>query len=429
MYIILNMHKEVIRHLSEDYTVPVRDPLWKHIYLSPGLRKITYHPEFQKLGRISQLGPASLVYPGATHTRLNHSLGVFYLSRRILKSILFSKGCPDYLSLKGVKSFLCASMLHDIGHFPHAHSFMELPLKDHEELSGEIILDSDIGQIIEKEIGGSAELTAAIVDTSIHANGNRELIFFRNILSGVLDPDKLDYLNRDAYFCGVPYGMQDIDFVISQIRPTESGIGLTGKGLTAVENILFSKYLMYKTVYWHIDVRISTALVKKAVSLGLSGGFLNPEELYGMDDKTFFQKMTETPEEIASLVRESETPRNYTIISQPAFDNRNALHRELMDLKMRHKHEQRLAGMIEARYPGLLPENHLVIDIPSRISFEVDLPIITKEGTIPFTDAGSVFSKPVVQGFTETLRHIRVIVPSETAAKVPHLELDPFSIP
>ena len=423
------MHKEIIRHLSEDYTVPVRDPLWKHIYLSPGLRKITYHPEFQKLGRIKQLGPASLVYPGATHTRLNHSLGVFYLSRRILKSILFSEGCPGYLTLKGVKSFLCASMLHDIGHFPHAHSFMELPLKDHEDLSGKIIRDSGIGEIIESEIGGSTELTAAIVDTSIPAKKNRELIFFRNILSGVLDPDKLDYLNRDAYFCGVPYGMQDIDFVISQIRPTDSGIGLTAKGLTAVENILFSKYLMYKTVYWHVDVRISTALVKKAVSLGLSGGFLNPVELYGMDDDTFFRKMTETPEDIASLIRESETPRNYTIISQTPFDDKNALHRDLMDLDLRHKHEERLAGMIESRYPGLLPKNHLVIDIPSKISFEVDLPILTKQGIIPFTDAGSVFSKPVVQGFTETLRHIRVIVPASVARLVPQMELDPFSLP
>ena len=155
--------------------------------------------------------------------------------------------------------------------------------------------------------------------------------------------------------------------------------------------------------------------MKKAVALGLSEGYLKPEALYGMDDDTFFRKMTETPEEIASLVRESETPRKYTIISQTPFESDNALHRDLMDLELRHKHEKRLAGMIESRYPGLLPENHLVIDIPSRISFEVDLPIITEEGNIPFTDAGSVFSKPVVHGFTETLRHIRVIVPAYVA--------------
>ncbi len=423
------MDGKIISHLSEDYTIPVRDPLWKHIYLSPGLRKIMYHPEFQKLGRIRQLGPAVLVYPGAAHTRLNHSLGVFYLARRILKSILFSGNCPDYLSLKGVKSFLAASLLHDIGHFPHAHSFMELPLKDHEVLSGEIIMNSGIGQIIKEDVGGDPFLTAKIIDTSLPDEDNRELIFFRNILSGVLDPDKLDYLNRDAYFCGVPYGMQDIDFVISQIRPVSGGIGMTAKGLTAVENILFSKYLMYKTVYWHRDVRIATALVKKAVYLGLAGGFLKPEELYGMDDDTFFKRMTEAPGELAALVRDSERPRNQGIICQLPFNEEDNLHNSLVNLDFRYKHEQCLERMIEARYPGLIPRDHLVIDIPSKISFEVDLPIVDKQGLVSYKEAPSVFSTPVVRGFTRTLRHIRIIVPASAALKIPTLELDPFSIP
>ncbi len=420
------MRDQIIRHLNEDYTVPVRDPLWKHIYLSPGLRKIMYHPEFQKLGRIRQLGPASLVYPGATHTRLNHSLGVYYLARRILKTILFSENCPGHLTLKGAKSFLCAALLHDIGHFPHAHSFMELPLEDHEILSGQIITESEIAGIIRDDIGGDPVLTASIIDDSIPAGENSELTFFRNILSGVLDPDKLDYLNRDAYFCGVPYGMQDIDFVISQIRPMEDGIGLTTKGVTAVENILFSKYLMYKTVYWHSDVRISTALVKKAVFLGMKGDYFKADELYGMDDDEFFKRMTSTPEELASLVREAERPRKYSIICQIPFDGKNSLHSSLMDLEFRNGHENRLAASIEDRFPGLLPKNHLVIDIPSKISFEVDLPILDKEGEKSFIGSPTVFSRPVVQGFTETLRHIRVIVPASVARVVPEIELDPF---
>ena len=306
---------------------------------------------------------------------------------------------------------------------------MELPLTDHEILSGEIIRTSGISHIISDDIGGDPDFTAAIIDKSVPDRGNRELIFFRNILSGVLDPDKLDYLNRDAYFCGVPYGMQDIDFVISQIRPTETGIGLTLKGVTAVENILFSKYLMYKTVYWHTDVRISTALVKKAVYLGLSRQQIRAEELYGMDDDQFFRRMTELPEELASLVRESEAPGNYAIISQTPFDDCNTLHRDLMNLDFRFEHENRLAEMIESRYPGLIPQNHLVVDIPSKISFEVDLPILDKGGKKPYIGSPTVFSRPVVQGFTETLRHIRVIIPSEAAEKIPYLDLDPFSVP
>ena len=416
------MKQKIIRHINEDYSVPVRDPLWKHIYLTPELRELMNDPEFQKLGRIRQLGPAALVYPGATHTRLNHSLGVFFLARRILKTILLSPDCPR-ISLEGAKAFLCASMLHDLGHFPHAHSFKELTLEDHELLSGLLIRDTGIGGIIKDKIGSDPVLTAAIIDDSVPDQGNEELIFFRNILSGVLDPDKLDYLNRDAYFCGVPYGIQDIDFVISQIRPTPSGIGLTAKGVTAVENILFSKYLMYKTVYWHTDVRISTGMVKKAVYLSLKEGLIQPEELYGMDDDNFFKRMLQLPEELSSLIREAETPKKYRIVSQIPFDETSRLHRDLMDLEFRFQYEDKLAGKVRSESRGTLPENHLIIDIPSRISFEVDLPIITDRGPTPFVLSGSVFSEPVVRGFTDALRYIRVIVPEETARKVPDIPL------
>ncbi|OQY34038.1 MAG: hypothetical protein B6241_06030 [Spirochaetaceae bacterium 4572_59] len=417
------MKQQIIKHINEDYRFPVRDPLWKHIYLTAGLREMMNDPEFQKLGRIRQLGPASLVYPGATHTRLNHSLGVFFLARRILKTLLYVDDCPP-ITLEGAKAFLCAAMLHDIGHFPHAHSFKELPLKDHETLSGELIRKSRIADLIKDKIGSDPDLTAAIIDSSIPDGGSDELIFFRNILSGVLDPDKLDYLNRDAYFCGVPYGTQDIDFVISQIRPTQSGIGLTSKGVTAVENILFSKYLMYKTVYWHTDVRISTAMVKKAVYLSLSGNLIEAEELYGMDDQQFYKRMTRLPEELASLIREAETPKKYRIVNQMAFDESNELHRNLMDLDFRYHTEKNLARGLRKQNRNILPENHLIIDIPSRISFEVDLPIFNNDGSIvPFIHSGSVFSEPVVRGFTDALRYIRIIVPEETALKYPEISL------
>ena len=417
------MKQKIIQHVNEDYSVPVRDPLWKHIYLTPGMRELMNDPEFQKLGRIRQLGPAALVYPGASHTRLNHSLGVFFLARRILKTLLYSENCPR-MTMEGAKAFLCASMLHDIGHFPHAHSFKELPLADHELLSGVLIRESPIGDIIKEKVGSDPYLTAAIIDSSIPDEGNEELIFFRNILSGVLDPDKLDYLNRDAYFCGVPYGIQDIDFVISQIRPTKSGIGLTSKGVTAVENILFSKYLMYKTVYWHTDVRISTAMVKKAVFLSLDQGLIKADELYGMDDDHFFNRMTRLPEELGSLIREAETPKKYRIVGQVPFDEGNELHRNLMDLPFRFRYEDKMASRIRKQNGVVLPENHLIIDIPSRISFEVDLPILTSEGQVPFIHSGSVFSQPVVQGFTDALRYIRIIVPEETAQSHPQISLE-----
>ena len=115
-------------HLESEYTEPIRDPVWKNIHLSEGLKRIANTQVAQKLNRIKQLGPACHDYPGATHTRLNHSFGVFHLAKTIMHAFLKYEE-TTFLSLEGVKAFLCAALLHDLGHFPFAHSLKELPLK------------------------------------------------------------------------------------------------------------------------------------------------------------------------------------------------------------------------------------------------------------------------------------------------------------
>ena len=122
------MKNDVRSALLEGYTEPIRDVLWGHIYLTPALAALTGSPPFMRLHRIMQLGPALRVYPGATHTRASHSIGVYHLARRLL-SHLAEEGADKWLSPEGVKSFLCAALLHDLGHFPYTHSLKELPLE------------------------------------------------------------------------------------------------------------------------------------------------------------------------------------------------------------------------------------------------------------------------------------------------------------
>jgi HD superfamily phosphohydrolase len=274
---------QILEHLNNDYTEAIRDPLWQNIYLTPGQKELVALPEFQKLAGIKQLGPAYLVYPGATHTRLNHSLGVFHTAKRIIRRIAVDERLPD-LSLEGIKAFLAAALLHDLGHFPYTHSFKDLPLVDHEILTGRIILNDGFRRVLKEKVGVEPETVAAIVDESLPVSDRDEITFFRRILSGVLDPDKLDYLNRDAFFCGVPYGIQDTDFFIDKIVPTPEALALDEAGMGSVESLLFAKYQMYRSVYWHRTVRIATAMIKKAVLLGLAEGDLDKEKLYGLDD-------------------------------------------------------------------------------------------------------------------------------------------------
>ena len=422
------MAASISQHLNQDFTIPLRDPVWHHIYLSAGLLRVVQSPEFHQLSRIKQLGPSHLVYPGATHTRYNHSIGVFYLARRILVRLLESPTCPKF-SLAGGKAFLCAALVHDLGHFPYTHSLKELPLKEHEVLTGEIVRSPGLSAIIRDEVGTDPDMVAAIVDTSL-ATDNWEVAFFRKILSGPLDPDKLDYLTRDAYFCGVPYGTQDIDFILSRIRPAAGGgIALEESGISSLEHLLFSKYLMYRSVYWHRLVRVATGMIKKALHLGLSRGKIDPESLYHLDDEGFsagFSAQGDFPP--FQLIQAVRHGRLYSLAGETPFRNDSRLHQHLTGLEKRKIIEDRLRERISQLLGKEIEEHEIILDIPESVSFEVNMPILTKDGVeVAYPGSRTVFTPRVVEEFTQTLRILRLSLPKHLqellASKAPDFDL------
>ncbi len=380
----------------------IRDPLWKHIYLPEELAAALTTPDFVRLSRIRQLGPTELVYPGAVHTRAGHSLGVYELARRILER-LEQRGA-DWITSTGRSSWYAAALFHDIGHFPYTHSLKELPLEEHEVLSGRTVLGDDIARCIAKA-GGDPHQVAAIIDTTIPTT-DPQTLFYRRLLSGVLDPDKLDYLNRDAYYCGVPYGIQDTEFTLDQLQPhKERGIMLDSAAILSVENLLFSKYLMYRSVYWHRQVRIATAMMKKALYAALSKNLVAPEELYQQDDQGIHRLLQAIPQgafpEII-LAQGVAQRQLYKVVAEIKFDSENPFHRQLESLQRRHQAEEELAESLA------VPATHVLIDIPERISFESDLWICGEE--LPFSQSSTVFSSQTVTSFTGSLRKIRVAV-------------------
>jgi uncharacterized protein len=415
----MNTRDTIIFHLDRDYRKPVRDPVWSNIYLSEELLKVIDSAPFRQLSRIKQLGPAFLVYPGATHTRLNHSLGVFHLSKRMIRTLL---GFPsfDVMTLEGVKSFLCAALLHDLGHFPYTHSFKELPLKDHEVLTAEIVQSEPLASILQNDVGVDPRRVAAIVDEAMDPDGDEEVLFFRRILSGTLDPDKLDYLNRDAYFCGVPYGLQDIDFILSRLRPSaENGIALEHTGVSAVENLLFSKYLMYRAVYWHRTVRVATAMIKKAVHFALNEGAVGPEDFYGLDDELFYLRFG-SKEQLPGyeLIHRVYNRQLYHPVWERPYRPEDALHAAAADLELRGRLEAAVARRLSNTLARKLSPEDIIVDVPEKISFEAAFPVVTEEGLVSYPDSGTVFTPNVVKDFTRTLRRMRLIVNPAIADRV-----------
>ncbi|MDR2158452.1 MAG: HD domain-containing protein [Treponema sp.] len=395
--------------LRDGFTDPIRDVLWGHIYLTPELAALTGSLPFMRLGRIFQLGPVYCVYPGATHTRASHSIGVYHLGRRLLRN-LAGRGADAWLTTEGVFSFLCACLLHDLGHFPYTHSLKELPLRSHEELTGRIILSEPVKSLI-GAAGADPALCAAIVDKNLPGKG-AELLFYRKLLSGALDPDKLDYLNRDARYCGIPYGAQDVDFILSRLYPhRERGVDIDSRGIPSVESILFSKYLMYRTVYWHHSVRSATSMIKKALLLSLEAGLVTEEELYNLDDQGLFTLLrnrasrsgaAETAASLAEAVREG---RLYGTAAEFSFVE--ADHLRLRDIKNRSRYEENLAGALrEAGIP--LGPGALIIDVPEPVSFETGLHVNDEDCF--FGESSSAFTLETVNSFVKSLYIIRVFV-------------------
>jgi len=397
--------------LREGFTDPVRDVLWGHVYLTPALAALTRSAPFMRLHRIFQLGPVSYVYPGATHTRASHSIGVYHLGRRLLQNLV-EKGADTWLSAEGVRSFLCACLLHDLGHFPYTHSLKELPLESHEALTGKLILAEPVKSLV-GATGADPGFTAAIVDTASPAGstgqGNGELAFYRKLLSGALDPDKLDYLNRDARYCGVPYGAQDVDFILSRLYPHPArGVDIDTRGIPSVEFVLFSKYLMYRTVYWHHAVRSATAMIKKALIHGLENGRLRPEELYNLDDQGLFALMENraggagSSAGLFSLAAQVREGALYPLAAEFPFDGQGPL----LDIKDRSRRENLLAAEISVKLGRTITGEELLIDVPEPFSLETGLFVRNEERF--FAQSSSAFTPQTAESFVKSLYVIRI---------------------
>jgi HD superfamily phosphohydrolase len=400
----------IIINLEKNYNLTLRDPLWKDIKLSLALMKVYKTTEVQKLSRIKQLGPTYLIYPGAVHTRLLHSLGVYHLSRQIILSLL-TRGLGQNLTMDGIEDFLCASLLHDIGHFPYAHSLKELPLTDHEVLATQIIKgETELNKVLISEKFDINRI-CQILDTSLKTDDQQTLLY-RSILSGALDPDKLDYLNRDALFSGVTYGIQDSSYIISHLTIKHGKAALQAKAELSLEHVLFSKYQMYKTVYWHEITRCATAMIKKDLIAGLNEGILYPNELYNNDDYSFELLCQKNPEKFNNIFR----VKNNNLLSTKyvkSFSEDNKFHSFSKPLKNRCIMEQKLFEILKINHPELR-EDEIIIDIPEPISFESDILLtFDDDKTVKFVDHNELFTKEVRVNFEKTLRKTRIFTISE----------------
>jgi HD superfamily phosphohydrolase len=265
----------------------VRIPSELDVPLTSRVRAIVDSGEFRRLARISQLGLVSLVYPAAIHTRFEHSLGVYRLALLFLRQLSYDERFAAVISSSDAETFIAASLLHDLGHWPFCHPIEDIQLPSvpqHELFANSFLLEGEIADALRDDWGISPRDLVSLLSGKPRDHRSRLLA---SMLSGPIDIDKMDYLARDSLHAGVPYGRNfDQGRLIGSLCLNEQGDGLaiTDKGKTAAEMMVFARYVMFSEVYWHHGVRAATAMLQRAFYL-----------VHGMLDLDALFRMSEAP--------------------------------------------------------------------------------------------------------------------------------------
>ena len=255
----LDAHRGLLR-IPPELDVPLTDRV----------RQIIDTSEFRRLAKISQLGLVSLVYPAAIHTRLEHSLGVYRLALLYLKRLARDERFAATIERADAELFIAAALLHDLGHWPFCHPIEDIRLPktpNHELFANSFLLEGEIADALRSDWNVNPRDVTALLSEKPR---NVKTRILASMLSGPIDIDKLDYLQRDSLHAGVPYGRNfDQGRLIGSLCLNAAGDGLaiTDKGKTAAEMMVFARYVMFSEVYWHHGVRAATAMLQRAFYL------------------------------------------------------------------------------------------------------------------------------------------------------------------
>ncbi|MEO7530197.1 MAG: HD domain-containing protein [Sediminibacterium sp.] len=229
----------------------INDPVYGFITINhPLIFSIIAHPYYQRLRRILQVATAQLVYPGAVHTRLHHSLGAYHLMSCAVTE-LRSKGVE--ITEEEDIAVKAGILLHDIGHGPFSHALEHVLIKDvhHESLSLQIM------HVMNKQLDGQLDLAIQIFTDQYHKP------FLHQLISGQLDVDRMDYLSRDSFYSGVSEGVIGYDRILKMLVVHEGQLMVEEKGIYSVEKFLVARRQMYWQVYLHKTVMAGEKMLVK----------------------------------------------------------------------------------------------------------------------------------------------------------------------
>lgn len=344
----------------------IKDPVHGYIEVPAEILPLVDSPALQRLHHIRQLGFAYLVYPGANHTRFEHSLGAMHLASLLCRHLGF--GTAE------TRTICCAALLHDIGHGPYSHASERL-MQEYTQFSHDDIREQLKEPILAKQLeinSISPDEVAALISGSHRYAG---------IIHGDLDVDRMDYLLRDAHYTGAPYGNFDAERLTKSLAVVDNTIVLNESGISAAESLLIARTLMGPSVYYHHACRIAEEMFLLACRSHFRKDVDAVREFLTMDDVTATALLLNSDEEITrDLINRIRTRNLY---KRAVYAGKELVDRD--HLPQTKSGIERLHTAI-AETAGVAPDK-IILDIPPlRKEMKMDIKVRNHHDLVPFEE-------------------------------------------
>lgn len=378
----------------------IRDSVYGDIRLNEIEVEVMDNPQFQRLRRIKQLGLISLIYPGANHTRFEHSIGTMHIASKLADKLDLNQADKELVRI--------SALLHDIGHGPFSHVSEGVLSFPHEELTKYVIKNTAIRDIIEQKFD---------IDKIIEIiNGEGK---FGPIVSGELDADRMDYLLRDSHYTGVAYGVIDYERIISNINLNKH-LSLDIKGVQAAEGALVSRYFMYPSVYQHHTTRIVNSMFRRGLKKLIDSGVINENDMYKYDDADIigiFRNSEGYPKEIMERLDNRNIFKRVKTIRLDNFKNPEKLYK--IENKELRKAEEEIAMDYD------IDKDYVILNIAEYPRFDEMKTEVSVDGKLyPLTEISNIIAALSKARFN--IPDISLYVPEEEKSKFKKFKMEHY---
>jgi len=396
--------------MPRNYWGELKDPVHGYVYITEQEKEIIDSFPVQRLHRLRQLAGAEYVYPGANHTRFEHSIGVMYLAGRVAENPNISQK----ISENEAEMVRIAALLHDVGHGPFSHVFEQLLDKEfgktHEDMTRWIIEKSELKDKLGK-IGCDPKEIGKLAVGALH---KPKKAFIDQIISSAVDVDKLDFVVRDTHHTGAEYGYIDIFRLIHAIDVLDENLAVDLGALSALESFIIARIESFKSIYFHrvgraAQIMLAMAMEQANEELGLTN-FRSPEEYLDMDDYTVWTKL-KTCKKSIDIIRNLERRKMLKCAYERTFYEKDAM---ISNIFSQETHRKQLQSDIAKK--AKVNMEKVIIDVPtvpsvpyhhSVLMEPMEIPVFHKtwEGNrIPqrLSEISKIFE--VLKGFINILR-------------------------